>query len=212
MFDERLPAKCIPDVPASRAAGFTKRSAVFHRISALCWWARGQYEWLVTGGLMGILPDETVSRIAQRLKARGETVAVAESSTGGLISASLLAVPGASAWYLGGSVVYTLVSRRELIRITAADVEGLEPLSEPMVRKFAQRARDQLGASWGVAELGAAGPTGARYGHPAGTSVIAVAGPVTLSRTLQTGSADREHNMWQFTRAALALLDAALST
>lgn len=160
---------------------------------------------------MAVLVDDTVERIAERLKARGETVAVAESSTGGLISATLLAVPGASAWYLGGSVVYTLVSRRELIRITAADVDGLEPLSEPMVRRFAERARDQLGATWGVAELGAAGPTGARYGHPAGTSVIAVTGPVTLSTTLQTGSADREQNMWQFTRAAMVLLDRALS-
>lgn len=160
---------------------------------------------------MGMLVDDAMLRVAERLKARGETVAVAESSTGGLISATLLAVPGASAWYLGGSVVYTLVSRRELIRITAADVDGLEPLSEPMVRRFAERARDQLGATWGVAELGAAGPTGARYGHAAGTSVIAVAGPVTLSTTLRTGSADREQNMWRFTRAAIALLDQALS-
>ncbi len=152
------------------------------------------------------LLNGVVQRIAERLKARGETVAVAESSTGGLISASLLSVPGASAYFLGGSVVYTLVSRRELIRITAADVEGLEPLSEPMVRKFAERAREQLNATWGVAELGAAGPTGVRYGHPAGTSVIAVTGPVTLSTTIQTGSDDREANMWRFTNSALCLL------
>jgi PncC family amidohydrolase len=152
-----------------------------------------------------------VARIAGWLKASGETVAVAESSTGGLIAASLLAVPGASAYFLGGSVVYTLASRRELLRISAADVEGLAPLSEPMVRRFALRAREQLAATWGLAELGAAGPTGARYGHPAGTSVLAVVGPETASITLQTGSDDREANMWQFAAAALELFETVLA-
>jgi PncC family amidohydrolase len=161
------------------------------------------------------MPDlltDTISRIAERLKSRGETIAVAESSTGGLISASLLAVPGASAYFLGGSTVYTLVSRRELLRITGADVEGLEPLSEPMLLKFAQKAREQLGATWGIAELGAAGPTGARYGHPAGTSVIGIAGPVVRSMTIETGSNDREANMWRFTTLAMNLLADALES
>jgi PncC family amidohydrolase len=98
------------------------------------------------------------ARIGELLKTRGETVAVAESSTGGLVSASLLSVPGASAFFLGGRVVYTLVSRRELLEVTARDVEGLQPLSEPMVQRFARRAREQRGATWGVAELGAARP------------------------------------------------------
>ena len=151
-----------------------------------------------------------VQRVASLLRTRGETVAVAESSTGGLISASLLAVPGASAYFLGGSVVYTLTSRRELLRIKAADVAGLEPLSEPMVSEFAEHARLQLGATWGLAELGAAGPSGARYGHAPGTSVLAVAGPIAASVTLQTGSDDREANMWRFSDAALALLEDAL--
>jgi nicotinamide-nucleotide amidase len=157
------------------------------------------------------LSTERVKSVASALTARRETVAVAESSTGGLIAASLLSVPGASAYFIGGSVVYTPASRRELLRITAADVEGLAPLSEPMVRRFAEQARVRLGATWGLAELGAAGPAGARYGHPPGTSVLAVAGPVTLSVTVQTGSADRETNMWRFTDAALALLERALT-
>ena len=156
-----------------------------------------------------LLTDQ-VKRIGELLKSRGETIAVAESSTGGLISASLLALPGASAYFQGGSVVYTLASRRELLRIRAADVEGIEPLSEPMVRRFAQRAREQLGTTWGLAELGAAGPTGARYGHPAGTSVLAVDGIVTASITVQTGSDDREANMWAFTTSALMLLEGVL--
>lgn len=150
--------------------------------------------------------------LAEVLKARGETVAVAESSTAGLISASLLAVPGASAYYAGGSVIYTLASRRELLGIHKADVEGLEPLTEAMVMRFAARAREQLDATWGVAELGVAGPTGARYGHPAGISVIGISGPKDSSTTIETGSTNREENMWVFTRTALQLLAAAIET
>ncbi|MEQ9002892.1 MAG: CinA family protein, partial [Pseudomonadales bacterium] len=135
--------------------------------------------------MTGILITDQVGRVAALLKARGETVAVAESSTGGLIAASLLAVPRASAYFLGGSVVYTLASRRALLEITAADVAGLEPLTEAMAERFAARARAQLDATWGLAELGAAGPTGTPYGHAPGISVIAVTGPVTLTTTLE---------------------------
>ena len=150
------------------------------------------------------------AEIALLLVERGETVAVAESSTAGLISASLLAVPGASAYYGGGSVIYTLASRRELLGISKADVEGLEPLTEAMVLRFAGRAREQLNATWGIAELGVAGPTGARYGHPPGISVVGISGPVERSTTIKTGSADRERNMWDFTSAALGLLRTTL--
>lgn len=162
------------------------------------------------------LVTPTVQALAATLKARGETVAVAESSTGGLIAASLLAVPGASAYFLAGSVVYTLASRRLLLGLTAADVAGLEPLSEPMVRVFAERVRAQFGATWGIAELGAAGPAGARYGHPPGTSVIAVVGPAPSRRDrttcIATGLDDREANMWRFTAAAMELLAEALQS
>lgn len=148
---------------------------------------------------------------AEGLVRTGTTVAVAESSTGGLISAALLAVPGASAYYRGGSVIYTLEARRELLGLRRADVEGLEPLTEAMVARFAARARAQLGATWAIAELGVAGPTPARYGHAPGHSVLAIDGPRQLARTVQTGSDDREANMWRFTEAALALLGEALA-
>ncbi len=148
--------------------------------------------------------------VADRLRQAGHTVAVAESSTGGLLSASLLAVPGASAWFLGGGVVYTARSRRELLGIGPGDVAGLDPLTEAMAAKFAEIARGRLDATWGLAELGIAGPTGARYGHPPGISVIAVDGPVRRSATIETGSADREENMWRFTEAALGLLEEAV--
>ena len=143
---------------------------------------------------------------AEILKTQNVKISVAESSTGGLISAALLAVPGASAYFEGGSVVYTLTSRKEILRITRNDVEGLEPLTEAMVLKFAEKAADQLGTTWGIAELGVAGPTGARYGHPPGISVIGVFGPNPAATTIETHSDDREANMWQFTSAALNLL------
>ena len=100
-----------------------------------------------------VLASPTVQTIAEQLTSRGETVAVTESSTAGLISASLLAVPGASAYYRGGSVVYTLESRKQLLGISRADVEGLEPLTEAMVLRFAHVARKQLDTTWAVAEL-----------------------------------------------------------
>jgi nicotinamide-nucleotide amidase len=156
------------------------------------------------------LVTATTAQISERLKASEQTVAVAESSTGGLISASLLAVPGASAYFKGGSVVYTLASRKQLLRISRADVAGLEPLTEAMVLRFAAKARAQLDATWGLAELGVAGPTGARYGHPPGISVLAVTGPHTLTTTVRTDDDDRERNMWTFTAAALELFSRAL--
>jgi PncC family amidohydrolase len=157
-----------------------------------------------------VLVTTIVNSVAERLKTRQQSVAVAESSTAGLISASLTAVPGASAYFKGGSVIYTLESRKALLGISRADVEGLEPLTEAMVLRFAQKARAQLDATWGIAELGVAGPTGARYGHPPGISVLAVVGPQELATTVTTGSDDREQNMWAFTAAAFALLDEAL--
>lgn len=157
-------------------------------------------------------PLEPMAREAARLlKSQGQTVAVAESSTGGLISAALLAVPGASAYYRGGSVVYTLEARRELLGIRRADVEGLEPLTHAMVARFAEKARTQLDATWAIAELGVAGPTPARYGHAPGISVIAIDGPKPATITVETGSDDREANMWTFTREALDLLVKSLT-
>ncbi len=155
--------------------------------------------------------QELARSAAERLTASGQTVAVTESSTGGLISAALLSVPGASAYYRGGSVIYTLDSRRELLGITREDVAGLEPLTEAMAARFAEVARAQLDATWAIAELGVAGPTRARYGHPPGISVLAVAGPCPRTAAVDTGSDDREENMWRFTQAAMTLLVESLT-
>lgn len=148
--------------------------------------------------------------IAKILVARNETVSVAESSTGGLISANLLSVPGASAYFQGGSVVYTLASRRAFLDLDRERVRKLQPLTEEMVIEFALAARAKLDTTWGIAELGAAGPAGTPYGHDAGISVIAVSGPRSISFTTRTGNDDRQANMLAFTESALRLFQEAL--
>ena len=149
--------------------------------------------------------------LAERLKARGETIAVAESSSGGLISAALLAVPGASAYFLGGSVVYTGKARMALLGLRREDVAGMRSSSEPYALLLARTVRENLGATWGLSETGAAGPSGNGYGDAAGHSCLAVAGPAEMAFTLETGSADRAANMEAFAKAALDLLGSAMA-
>ncbi len=149
-------------------------------------------------------------RIAARLKARGETVAIAESSTGGLVSAALLAVPGASAYFLGGSVIYTRHARRAFLEIPDPLPGDMRASTEPYAALLARTVRERTGASWGVGETGATGPTGNRYGDPPGHSAIAVDGAVARAATLRTGSDDRVDNMRAFAQRALELLAEAL--
>lgn len=151
------------------------------------------------------------SEVASILKQRKQTIGVAESSTGGLISAALLAIPGASAYFTGGGVIYTIAARRALLGISDEVLKGMKPLSDSYVSQCAKTIRTQLGTTWGLAELGATGPAGTRYGHPPGISVLAIDGPVTLTRNVATGSGDREANMWEFTRVAMQLLRDALA-
>jgi nicotinamide-nucleotide amidase len=146
-------------------------------------------------------------RIGALLKARGENVAVAESSAGGLIAAALLAVPGASAYFLGGAVVYTHRARRDLLGVPDAAMAGLRPSTEGYALLLARTVRQKVDASWGLAETGATGPTGNRYGDAAGHACIALVGG-TLERaiTVETGKDGRAPNMRAFAAAALELL------
>lgn len=149
-------------------------------------------------------------RVGDKLVARGETIAVAESSAGGLVSAALLARAGASAYYFGGAVLYTRRSRRLLTTLTSDDTVGMRSSSPPWAQLLARHQRQRFKASWGLAETGAAGPTGNPYGDPAGHSCLAVDGPVLRDRLLRTGVDDRPRNMIAFAVAALELLEQAL--
>lgn len=154
--------------------------------------------------------SDTCQAIADTLIANGQTVTVAESSTGGLIAANLLSVAGASQYFRGGSVIYTRESRHAFLDLDLDKLKGLKPLTEPMVAEFALAARTKLNATWGIAELGAAGPGGTPYGHAPGTSVIGISGPVNATMTVRTGVDKRDKNMMRFTEAALSLFHTSL--
>jgi PncC family amidohydrolase len=153
---------------------------------------------------------DLATRVGALLKERGETISVAESSSGGLISAALLGVPGASAYFLGGGVIYTAKARAVLMSLPREAVAGMRSASEPYALLLARTARERLGATWGLSETGASGPTGNPYGDAAGHSCLAISGPVEFALTLETGSPDRIANMYTFTNEALSLLLRAL--
>ncbi len=145
-------------------------------------------------------------KIAAKLIERRQTIAVAESSTGGLISASLLAVPGASAYFLGGAVVYTRDARRILMDIPDDAMKGIRSASEPYAKLLASQVRQRFSTDWGLSETGATGPTGNRYGDAAGHSCMGIAGAEASAMTLETGSSDRFDNMQVFASTALNFL------
>jgi len=145
-------------------------------------------------------------KISAVLTERRQTIAIAESSTAGLISAALLAVPGASAYFLGGAVVYTRQSRRVLLDIPDAALDGMRPSTEAYALVMARTARERFSSTWALAETGATGPTGNRYGDAPGHSCIAIAGGAEQAMTLETGKPDRLENMHAFTAAALNFL------
>ena len=151
-----------------------------------------------------------IEEIAALLKARGETIAVSESSTGGLISAALLSVEGASAYYRGGAIVYTPKARAALMGVTREEMGEMRSASEPYAQFMARTVRERMAATWGIAETGATGPSGNAYGDAAGHCCLAVSGPVSLSLVIETGHGDRAANMEAFRDTALKLLLEAL--
>ena len=144
-------------------------------------------------------------KIAELLKARGDTIAVAESSSGGLVSAALLAVPGASAYFIGGGVLYTRKALLGMTQVTEDVLRGITPGTEEAALARARIMRERLATTWGISETGVAGPTGSRYGYPPGHTAIAVSGPVDAARIVRTDSDDRVKNMYAFARSTLEL-------
>jgi len=154
---------------------------------------------------------ELAERVGAGLKKRGETVAVSESSSGGLVSAALLAIPGASAYFMGGAVVYTRDAKMALLEIPGKTLDEIRSSSEPHAMMMARTVREKLGTDWGIAETGAAGPTGNRYGDDAGHVCVAISGPVEIVTTVETGKSDRAENMQVFAEAALTLADKTMN-
>lgn len=161
----------------------------------------------------GVMPSTEIAahagRVAILLKQRGETIGVAEGSCGGLIAAALLAVPGASAYFVGGAVIYTFAAKEALLGDVVATPAGLRGATEAFASYLADAIRSKLGTTWGIGEGGAAGPAN-RYGDPAGHAWLAVSGPVSRTRHVLTGLDDRPANMQAFAAAALELLGTAL--
>jgi PncC family amidohydrolase len=155
---------------------------------------------------------EMGSPVGALLKARGEKIAISESSSGGLISAALLAVAGASNYYKGGGVVYTGRAMHTILQIDLKSHKGIRSSSEPYAELAAEAIRSRFSATWGLAETGAAGPNGNGYGDASGHTCIAVAGPINRVITLETGVEDREANMWAFTQKALEFFEETLRT
>jgi nicotinamide-nucleotide amidase len=151
-----------------------------------------------------LLPKAVI--VATRLRALKQRIAIAESSTGGLLSSALLAIPGASDYFLGGAVVYTQKARQVLLGLSEADLTGMRAATEAYASLAAARVRERFAADWGLAETGATGPSGNRYGDAPGHCCLAVAGPVARTITLETASGDRVANMRAFAAAGLDLL------
>jgi PncC family amidohydrolase len=149
--------------------------------------------------------------VADLLKERGDSLAVAESSAGGLISASLVSIEGASKYYVGGTVSYTRGAGQNLLSISDEKLTGIQASTEPYALVNAREIKEKLGTTWGISETGATGPMGNRYGDAAGHACLAVVGPVEKSITIETGDTDREANMWAFAAAALNLLEDCLT-
>lgn len=154
--------------------------------------------------------EALATEIGERLVARGERVAVAEATTGGLISSALLWVAGASRYYAGGAVVYTLNSRIALVGVLAEQYANYRGTTPEMLAFLATALRERLGCAWAIAESGLAGPTGGRTGAPAGRTTMAVSGPVSRSQVIETGIADRGENMVEFTTRSLRYLRDAI--
>ena len=154
--------------------------------------------------------SESAARVGAILRERNESVSVGEGSCGGLLSAALVAVPGASNFYVAGAVLYTRPAFAEILREDREALRGLRGATEPFSLMLAKLVRAKFQSTWAIGESGASGPSGNRYGDAAGHAALAVAGPVELTRVVETGLDDRQENMRRFAKSALELFERAL--
>ncbi|KAF2115543.1 competence/damage-inducible protein-like protein cinA [Lophiotrema nucula] len=152
---------------------------------------------------------EIVQEVATLLKERKETISVAETAAGGLISATLLSFPGASGYYKGGLTLYTLESRIAFAGWTEANKVGYKGPTPDIVAGLADHTRKTLGSTYTVSESGTAGPAGGTTkNRTPGYVALAVSSEKgTTTREVDTGKGtDREANMVAFAVEGLKLV------
>ncbi|KAF2747002.1 hypothetical protein M011DRAFT_444800 [Sporormia fimetaria CBS 119925] len=151
---------------------------------------------------------DIVGEVAALLKERGETVSVAETVAGGLISSTLLSVPGASGYYQGGLTLYTLPSRLAYAGWTDANLQNYTGPTPEIVVGMAEHTRKTLGSTYCVSESGTAGPTGGKTRNrtPGYVALAVVWEGGKMTREVETGSNDRKGNMVRFAEEGLRLL------
>ena len=172
--------------------------------------ARMAFEPVLGADLACVGDGNLEDAVLDLLRARGETLALAESMTGGLLASRLTAIPGASEVFLGGATVYTVGAKAALLGLDPAWLERVGTVSEPCAVALADAARQRLGATWALGICGNAGP-GAEGGAKVGTVFIALAGPEgTVVRSPQL-SGDRAEVQLRAAGIALDLLRRALA-
>jgi len=151
--------------------------------------------------------------VTDLLRSRNETVSIAETASGGLISATILSIPGTSKLFRGGLTLYTLESRVAFAGWTPAHIENYRGPTPEVVAGLAENVRGTLKSTWTVSESGTAGPTGGNTkNRTPGYVALAVASEAgTLTREVETGHEVRERNMVDFAIAALQLLKDAIA-
>lgn len=146
-----------------------------------------------------------VPRLLDVLAERGETLATAESLTGGRLASAVTAVPGSSRVYVGGVVSYTTRVKVSVLGVDRAVIDEHGVVSAACARAMASGVRERLGATWALATTGVAGP-GPQDGVAAGTVYVGVAGPSTLAAERLSLAGGREAVCAGTVEAALALL------
>jgi len=119
--------------------------------------------------------DSVAARVGEVLAERAETLAVAESCTGGLLGSTITGIAGSSEYFLGGIVSYTERTKRQLLAISRESLERHGAVSETVASGMARHIRDETGADWGVSTTGFAGPTSGDPDIPVGTVYIGIA-------------------------------------
>jgi len=157
--------------------------------------------------------DDTIEEVIGRmLIARNETVAVAESCTGGLLGSRITDIAGSSAYFMGGAICYTGVAKTMLVGVDAALIAANGEVSEPVAIAMARGARERFGTTYGVGITGIAGPNGGTPEKPVGTVHIAVASPDAHEHRKLLWQGPRTIVKWYSSQQALDLLRRVILT